>query len=109
MMKYKSVMRYTSVTQQVERKIPVGYWLVEFTGDYSGGPYSIKPIISEINESDYDTHEMSIDDNTDKLGDDTHDFRSRLFETKEAAEKHVKYTMDRWEHPEVWESFVRFD
>ena len=40
--------------------------------------------------------------------DDTHDFRDRFFEFEEDAKEHLKDTMDRWKHPQVWESFVTF-
>lgn len=41
--------------------------------------------------------------------DDTHDFRTRWFSTKEEAEKHIEYTMKRYRHPQPWESFITFD
>lgn len=39
--------------------------------------------------------------------DDTHDLRSRFFETREEAEEHLRYTMERWENPEPWCVFVQ--
>lgn len=39
--------------------------------------------------------------------DDTHDLRSRLFDTKVEAEEHIKFTENRFAHPQVWESFVQ--
>jgi hypothetical protein len=45
---------------------------------------------------------------TDELAhDDTHDLRNRIFPTRAAAEEHVRAVLDRWEHPQPWESFVR--
>lgn len=41
--------------------------------------------------------------------DDTHDFRPRWFKTKEEAEKHITYTVNRWKHPKPWESFIRME
>lgn len=43
----------------------------------------------------------------DLTEDDTHDFRSRLFDTQEEAEEHLAHTLRRWAHPSPWESFVK--
>lgn len=45
----------------------------------------------------------------DLTEDDTHDFRSRWFATNKEAVEHIEYTMKRYRHPQVWESFIRFD
>jgi hypothetical protein len=38
--------------------------------------------------------------------DDTHDLRTRWFATEDDARAHAETVKSRWEHPEVWESFV---
>lgn len=38
--------------------------------------------------------------------DDTHDLRDRWFPTKEAAQAHADYTLNRFRNPQPWESFV---
>jgi len=38
---------------------------------------------------------------------DTHDFRSRTFDTQEEAERFLDYTVQRFKHPHPWESFVQ--
>lgn len=40
---------------------------------------------------------------------DTHDLRTRWFPTEQAARDHAQYTRKRWDHPQIWESFVRLD
>jgi hypothetical protein len=39
--------------------------------------------------------------------DDTHDLRSRWFESRQEAIDHAEYTRRRWENPSPWESFVK--
>lgn len=52
-------------------------------------------------------------DSFEKVGDltedDTHDFRSRWFATEEEAKDHITFTLNRFNHPSPWESFVRFN
>lgn len=38
--------------------------------------------------------------------DDTHDLRDRWFPTKEDAERHKEYTLNRFRNPQPWEQFV---
>ena len=38
--------------------------------------------------------------------DDTHDFRPRWFKNKADAVDYITYTVNRWNNPEPWESFV---
>lgn len=38
---------------------------------------------------------------------DTHDLRDRWFATKEEAEEHMNFTLERFQHPQPWESFVK--
>lgn len=42
----------------------------------------------------------------DEPYDDTHDLRDRFFETREEAEEHARYTKDRFDNPQPWESFI---
>lgn len=43
----------------------------------------------------------------DLTEDDTHDLRSRWFETEDEANEHAEYTRNRWANPQAWESFVK--
>ena len=38
---------------------------------------------------------------------DTHDLRDRWFATEAEALSHLGNTLDRWQHPKPWESFVQ--
>jgi hypothetical protein len=38
--------------------------------------------------------------------DDTHDFRTRLFDTEQDAREHLEYTLERWKNPEPWCNFI---
>ncbi|MGH8009584.1 MAG: hypothetical protein ACREQ3_21550, partial [Candidatus Binatia bacterium] len=46
-------------------------------------------------------------DEPDECAPDTHDLRSLWFATKEEAENHERYTMNRYRNPQPWESFIR--
>lgn len=53
-------------------------------------------------------------DNFERLGGpgeveygDTHDLRSRYFETEQEARDHAEFTEQRFRHPQPWESFIR--
>lgn len=37
---------------------------------------------------------------------DTHDLRTRFFETESEAREHAEWTQNRWDNPSPWESFV---
>lgn len=39
--------------------------------------------------------------------DDTHDLRDRWFATEQEAQEHLEYSLNRWRHPQPWESFVK--
>lgn len=43
----------------------------------------------------------------DETNGDTHDLRSRFFESEDDAREHLDYTLKRWANPQPWESFVR--
>ena len=39
--------------------------------------------------------------------DDTHDLRSRIFDTEAEAREWADYTLDRFHNPQPWEAFVK--
>jgi len=38
---------------------------------------------------------------------DTHDLRQYMFDTRKEAQEHLDYTLNKWQHPQVWESFIQ--
>jgi hypothetical protein len=49
----------------------------------------------------------NFEERDDLTQDDTHDFRDRWFATEDAAREHATYTVNRFQNPSPWESFVR--
>lgn len=73
----------------------------------------IEPTIAEITTVNYltlpvDVTDQTVDLNADIDGtSDSHDLRPRLFATKEEADAHVAYTVERFNNPQPWEIFVK--
>lgn len=40
--------------------------------------------------------------------DDTHDLRNRLFDTKQEARQHLEHTLETFNNPLPWQTFIRF-
>lgn len=122
------------VTRTVVDNVPVGLFLVTFetiwgapcnSGEHDDcGEHGcddneptyiadIEPTIAEITTVNYltlpvDVTDQTIDLNADVDGtSDSHDLRPRLFATKEEADAHVAYTVERFNNPQPWEIFVK--
>lgn len=125
--------KLTKVKRLVTDEIPIGYYHVAFeaiwgwscvdephnsceqAGCIEGEPNHIAEVDSEVTKvtkENYTTlagiEGMTLETNTGDKYDDTHDLRPRLFKTKAEAEKHRKYTLNRFKNPQPWESFVKY-
>ena len=50
---------------------------------------------------------LTLNSNPKLWVDDTHDLRDKVFATKEEANKHLEYTLNRFKNPQPWEAFVK--
>jgi len=108
-------------TIEIVDNVPVGLWLASFDilhgfDDETGREWiddieAHKPVkVTSKNYLDLNAQvvNMTLETNTDSPYDDTHDFRPRLFKTKQEALDHIEYTVKRWKNPQPWESFVKY-
>lgn len=124
------------IERKILENVPVGLFLVRFDavlgtscndGNHDDclehGCMDNEP--SYITEIDYSLNEVTKDNylrfwqnvvdkdeswNCNPLeGDDTHDFRPRLFTSKKDAESHIEYTLNRFKNPSPWELFAKFE
>lgn len=122
------------VTRTIVDNVPVGLYLVTFESIW-GSPCNvgehddcaehgcvdnepsyiaaIESSVTEVTADNYLTLDADVTDQTVELNNDvdpvndTHDLRPRLFASKKDAERHVTYTVNRFNNPEPWEVFVR--
>lgn len=122
------------VTRTIVDNVPVGLFLVTFESIW-GAPCNvgehddclehgclnnepsyvaaIESSVAEVTVDNYLTLDVDVTDQTVELNNDidpvsdTHDLRPRLFASKEEAEKHVTYTVNRFNNPQPWEVFVK--
>jgi hypothetical protein len=126
----------TPITRQVTELVPIGAYAVHFEPIYGqrclegshedciehgcmdyGQEYiaEIEPTVTQVTSDNYRELPFDVTGKDESLNaqslfeGDTHDMRPRLFTLRKEAENHVKETMLRFNKPQPWECFIKFE
>lgn len=120
------------ITKKIQVEVPIGKYAVVFNlvwgaacnpgkhtdcldhGCLDNEPSYVQDVdgiatkITRKNYPELGVEGLSVDSHTGEKYDDTHDFRTRIFNTKKEALEHLEYTLNRFKNPQPWESFIKY-